>query len=291
MKDATEVSVIIPVRNDAERLSRCLQSLSRQSYPADRIQIIVCDNDSSDDINAVKDMYDHVTFTSTKRRGSASARNEALRVASGDIIAFTDADCVPAPDWVSSATEFFEKNPDADVIGGSIVVTPLIQGRPTAMERYDMLVNFRQKHYIERYQFAATANMIVRRSALESTGSFDEEVFSFYGGEDRDWGIRCAAAGCIIRYAPDVMVTHPAQRSPSRFMGKFADIVRAERLLRKKHGGICAAPRCGFDETRIGLIVKSRRELGTLSIAKLVGINLLEACVRTRVLLTTPFRR
>lgn len=98
------VSVVIPVLNAARTLPRCLEALATlDPTPA---EILLVDNGSTDNSVALLTTFarevgpQRVSIVREARRGAAAARNAGVRIAGGDIIAFTDADCVPAPDWV-----------------------------------------------------------------------------------------------------------------------------------------------------------------------------------------------
>ncbi len=91
------VSVIIPVYNDAGRLRICLAALHKQTYDSDRYEIIVIDNgsDPSPVMDNLKVEFDNVVYDQELTPGSYAARNKGITIAKGDVIAFTDADCIP----------------------------------------------------------------------------------------------------------------------------------------------------------------------------------------------------
>lgn len=94
------VSVIIPVLNDSERLKLCLEALEHQTYPKKLYEVIVVDNGSDQSIGSVVSKFTQATATAESHPGSYVARNKGILIAQGDIIAFTDADCIPALDWI-----------------------------------------------------------------------------------------------------------------------------------------------------------------------------------------------
>src|SRR4029079_8088869 len=94
------VSVIVPFRNAAATLERCVEALLDQTVPRDRYQLIFVDNGSTDGGSALLAGHPAVRVFEESRRGSYFARNRALGVADGEIIAFTDADCVVERDWL-----------------------------------------------------------------------------------------------------------------------------------------------------------------------------------------------
>ncbi|MBO1348747.1 MAG: glycosyltransferase family 2 protein [Hormoscilla sp. GUM202] len=99
------VSVIIPVYNDAEPLRTCLECLENQTYPKESYEVIVVDNASQSDTASVVNEFSQAMITYEKKPGSYAARNKGISVAKGEIIAFTDADCIPAADWIEKGVE------------------------------------------------------------------------------------------------------------------------------------------------------------------------------------------
>src|SRR5688572_5665963 len=97
------VSVIIAVWNSPCQIRQCLAALERQTLPRDQFEILVVDNGSTDDTAAVAHAVPGVTVIEEARPGSYAARNRGLVAARGEYVAFTDADCLPAPDWLEAA--------------------------------------------------------------------------------------------------------------------------------------------------------------------------------------------
>src|SRR5262249_52917854 len=94
------VSVIIPVYNDAERLPKCLAALEAQTSPSGRSEGVVIDNGSGRPAAPLLAGYTHVRASYEGRPSQYAARNRGLSLAQGEVLAFTDADCVPAPGWI-----------------------------------------------------------------------------------------------------------------------------------------------------------------------------------------------
>ena len=94
------VSVIIPVYNDSERLKLCLEALENQTYSKDLYEVIVVDNASEEDIKSIVGQFSQAKYTYESQSGSYVARNKGISIARGEILAFTDSDCIPASDWI-----------------------------------------------------------------------------------------------------------------------------------------------------------------------------------------------
>ncbi|WP_158437884.1 glycosyltransferase family A protein [Naasia lichenicola] len=118
--ESLTVSVVIPVKDDAEVLRCCLAALGRQTRSPH--EIIVVDNGSSDDVGEVADAYG-ATLIHEARPGIGAAAGAGYDCAQGGIIARLDADSVPADDWVHTIATAFANRPDVDAFTGSSTFT------------------------------------------------------------------------------------------------------------------------------------------------------------------------
>jgi glycosyltransferase involved in cell wall biosynthesis len=201
------VSVIIPVRDGFDLLTRCVTALLAQDYPAGRFEVIVVDNGSVRSPIAVLPTDERLTVLSEPGPGSYRARNLALNSARGEILAFTDADCLPDPGWLSAAVGHLIAHPEVDMIGGRVELA-YRAGKPTnGPEWFEFNEGFPQERYI-RNGFAVTANMITRRRVFERVGPFDADLVS---GGDAEWGRRVRDGGGSLAYVAAAVVAHPAR--------------------------------------------------------------------------------
>lgn len=207
------VSVIIPVYNDIHRLKTCLAALEHQTYPSHRYEIIVIDNGSEDalDLATLGDQPSHTVLLHEPTPGSYIARNRGLTVAKGDIIAFTDADCIPAADWLEKGVQHLQDSPQCGLVAGRIEMFVDDPTRITPAALYDQVIlGFPQQEFLEYRQAGMTANVFTRRSVVQEVGSFRADLKS-HG--DLEWGARVYAAGYGQRYADDAKVSHPTRDS------------------------------------------------------------------------------
>ncbi|MBN2492747.1 MAG: glycosyltransferase [Planctomycetes bacterium] len=202
------VTVIVPVFNDARGLHACLAALAAQTYAPSRREVVVVDNGSTDDVAAVVARFAGMRKVDEHRPGSYAARNRGIASAEGDVLAFTDADCLPRPDWIERGIARLKESGPHAILGGRVEVFPSDREHATAVELYEMATALRQQEYVERGGFAATANLFVPRAVFAEVGSFEDSVQS---GGDVEWGQRAAAAGYRLGYAADVRVRHPAR--------------------------------------------------------------------------------
>lgn len=203
------ISVIIPVYNDTDRLKLCLDALSKQTVPRDEFEVIVIDNGSEEPPRELVESYPFCRFAEESKQGSYAARNKGLELAEGEILAFTDADCIPKPHWLEEGIKVVSVEGFNGQVGGLIKVFPLVEDCPTGVELYDMIYGLRQDVNVQ-CRFAATANMITKREVFDAIGYFDDQLMS---GGDTDWGQRVASAGRSIVYSENVIVSHPARDS------------------------------------------------------------------------------
>jgi GT2 family glycosyltransferase len=209
--DLPLVSVIIPIYQDWQRLQQCLNALGNQTYPSNCFEVIVVDNDWQTDIPHEKKMILRDVFlTKETKPGSYAARNLGLRHAKGEIIAFTDSDCVPKKDWIEAAVNIFQDNPEISRIAGEIILEFQDPQKPNAIELYEKVFAFQQQAKVEREESAVTANMFAKKDVFCVVGHFNDSLMS---GGDLEWGRRAAAAGFKITFASQVQVYHPARKS------------------------------------------------------------------------------
>jgi GT2 family glycosyltransferase len=230
------VSVIVPVHNAEKALPRLMASLRAQRYPRERFEMILVDNRSTDRSREVMRRFGDVTALSqTARQGPAATRNEGIRAARGEVLAFIDADCWAHPDWLSSGIRtLMEKRLDR-VAGRVEFVLPR---RPNIYEIYDSSVNFRQTDFLSA-GWCGTGNLFVRRSVFDEVGLFDSELISH---EDSEWGLRATRAGKSLDYAPEAVVYHRARAS-------LASLVR--KWIRTEYGAAQAWRRHGLFELHL----------------------------------------
>jgi len=234
-----DVTVVIPVYDDYETLEVTLRALERQSYPVDDVEVIVVDNGTPRSRRRdVDGEFDFVRQISESTQGSYAARNAGVEAAAGEILAFTDADCRPDRDWLTNGIDALDGAPRVGLVGGALEIVTEDDGAgsvegPSAAEVWEVSRGFPQKHYIEDLKFAATANMLTRRSVFEDVGLFDEDLLS---GGDREWGERVAEAGYELVYDAEALVRHPARRDLRSLLKKHVRTTRGDYQRRNKRG-------------------------------------------------------
>lgn len=231
--DPPLVTVIVPVFNDARRLRACLAAIaSQEGLTVPAFEVIVADNGSTDGIDGVLGAFPQVRVVREPTPGSYRARNLAAGEARGAWLAFTDADCVPALDWLSMAAEAFLRDPGPDLLVGEISLFDEEGGgtRHAAVAAYERATAFRQRYYAEVLGFGPTANLMVRASVFHALRGFDAERRS---GGDKDFGQRATRAGHRLDYEPAVRVAHPIRADLRELEGKVRRVVGGEQVAAK----------------------------------------------------------
>jgi glycosyltransferase involved in cell wall biosynthesis len=200
-------SVIIPTFQDWDRLQRCLESLNQQSLDKGKFEIIVVNNKPDAQV-PIFDLPENAILVSESKPGSYAARNTGLKLAKGDVIAFTDSDCLVDRCWLESAKEIFLQQKDIERIAGKINLI-FKKEKKSAVECYELVYAFDQKDNV-RKGLAVTANFLAKKSLFDRLGFFDENLFS---GGDYQWNRIASKVGSKIVYSETTLVSHPARHT------------------------------------------------------------------------------
>lgn len=226
------VSVIIPVYNDSEQLQRCLAALAKQSYPSERFEVIVVDNNSEENIAEIVGKFPDFRLEHESKIGSYAARNKGIFSSKGEVIAFTDSDCVPDSAWLEHGVRALTKEPSIGQVAGKVNLIYQQPNCPTSIELYDeLLMGFPQHRFIEEQHYGATANVFTLRSVIERVGAFNDGLKSI---GDFEWGNRIFAAGYRQVYSKGAIVSHPARSKFSQIYKKTIRITGGIRDLQNE---------------------------------------------------------
>jgi len=237
------VSVIIAVYNNAKGLRKCLTSLERQTFPRRSFEIIVIDNGSTEDLASVVAELPHVRFEQELTPGSYAARNRGITLATGTHFAFIDSDIIADRNWLERGLFALGDDPTIGLVGGRVDFLFADPQNPSAVELYDSITSFNQRHYIEHIGFSGAGNLFTRRDVLDAVGPFNPLLKS---GGDLEWGQRVARAGFRLVYANDALVFHPARKSLEEFVAKARRVAGGHYAVRgrSQEGLLRFAGRC-----------------------------------------------
>ncbi|MEM7528450.1 MAG: glycosyltransferase [Pseudomonadota bacterium] len=216
------VSVVIPARDAAGTIGRCLDALAAQQYPADRYEVLVVDNGSRDATAEIVSGKPRATLLTETKPGAYAARNRGVAAARGEIVAFTDADCMPAPDWLATAVAAIGD-------GASIVLGRRRAYRPSRALRLLDAYEAAKEAFVfnsgdPMLAYGYTANMAVSMEELQRQGGFAELM----RGADTEFvqaHVAHAAAmgvphGRTLRYSSEMEIVHLEMRGIAMYYRK-----------------------------------------------------------------------
>jgi glycosyltransferase involved in cell wall biosynthesis len=208
-----DFSVVVPAYNSERTLAFCLEALANQTLPRERFEVIVVDDGSTDSTSKIARKVD-VRYMFQKNRGPASARNIGADAAVGNIILFTDSDCIPCSDWLEEMVRPFADTHVVAVKGKYKTRQTELVARFAQMEfedRYDMLKKSASIDMIDTYSAA------FRKDVFKRMGGFDSR-FPKANNEDTELSYRLATAGYKMVFNPDAVVFHVHPSTLARYL-------------------------------------------------------------------------
>lgn len=223
-------SIIVPVFNHWHLVPRLIEGIIDQTLGTDELELLLVDN-GSDNLPDQPDFPPFARILHCAEPGSYAARNEGIKHATGEFLAFTDADCEPAPTWLKSALDYANEheNPKSVIIAGALNIIAAEGKDPNPCELYEMVLGLPQERYVQR-GYGTTANLVFAKQVIDATGPFDATRFS---GGDAEFCRRAAHHGIVTRYCHEAVVNHPARSTWEALAGK---------VRRIKGGQITAGP-------------------------------------------------
>jgi glycosyltransferase involved in cell wall biosynthesis len=216
------VSVVVPTRDRAGYLDVTLASLRDQDF-AEPYEVIVVDDGSRDATADVVKRHGVRSLVHDPPRGPNAARNEGARAAQAELIALVDDDVFAPREWLRELVEGARRHPEAHAFGGPIRAR--LEGpapRSCGRELPPITTLDLGPEDVET-ELVWSANMLLRRSALELAGEFDESLPT--GGDEEEWLRRLAAAGGRVMYVARAAIDHR----------RVGDDVRLRSLMRSAY--------------------------------------------------------
>lgn len=230
------VSIVIAARNAAETLPQCLASIRALDYPL--VETILVDDGSTDETRAMASAAG-VRVLDAAGRGPSIARNYGVLESTHEIVAFTDADCVVPPHWLTSLVQGLRTSAAAGVGGPQRNVFPVRR----SAEARDLDAFFSLASVVAEYTRAddtardvdhnASCNVAYIRHAFREVGGFADGLWP---GEDVDLDYRLRQLGYRCHYVPDAFVEHHRPGTRAWFASMMRRYGRAQRELVKRHG-------------------------------------------------------
>ncbi|MGE5272059.1 MAG: glycosyltransferase [Thiohalocapsa sp.] len=223
------VSVVVCAYNAERTMEACLASLETLNYPD--YEVIVVNDGSTDGTLAISERFPYCRIISQPNKGLSVARNVGAEAATGEIVAYTDSDCVADPDWLTYLVGHMEEQrltacggpnfppPEDALVPAAVAVSP---GGPTHV----LLTDDTAEHI-------AGCNMAFRRDRLLALGGFDPQFRA--AGDDVDICWRFQDAGDTIGFSPAAVVWHFRRNTVEAYLNQQKGYGKAEALVYAKH--------------------------------------------------------
>lgn len=265
------ISVVMPVYNEAANIISTLEALYSNTVLPD--EVIVADGGSTDNtVQLIKERFPQATVINNPEKNAAAGRNEGIKKAQGDVIAFTDGDCIVDKHWIENISKAFSEN-EIDGLGGKVLIAPPINH----IEEYwgnlawKLIMNFGDEPYIvDRCTLNdafVTANCAYKRSLLVKVKGFNNWFAN--NAEDVDLCWRAIKSGARLMYIPDVQIYAHNVTTINGVAKKSFRNGYSSSKLQKKYGS-----KVNFDPNIYKML--GRNIVGLLRREKDAGLNVLE---------------
>jgi glycosyltransferase involved in cell wall biosynthesis len=229
-REAPEISIIIPVYNGEKTIAKCLESLASQKTKRN-YEIIAVDDGSADNTKKIIKKMKKVRLMEQEHKGPAAARNLGAKSAKGDILLFTDSDCIPEKDWAEKMSVPFEKKEISGVQGSYKTKQRSLIARFCQLEIEERYERMRSKKYID---FIGSYSAGYRKNVFLKAGGFDES-FPVASGEDPELSFKLSESGHKMCFMPEAVVYHKHPDSITKYMKQKFWRAYWRNLLYKKH--------------------------------------------------------
>jgi cellulose synthase/poly-beta-1,6-N-acetylglucosamine synthase-like glycosyltransferase len=227
-----QVSVIIPAYNTEKTISKTLQAVLSQDFPKNQFEVLVVDDGSTDNTKKIVSKFKRVKLISIRHSGPAKARNTGAKLAKGEIIVFTDSDCIPKKNWLKSLVLPFK---DKDIV--------CVAGSYATLNKNKLIARFIGFEIEYRHQkmkkfktidFVGSYNCAYKKFIFKKFHGFDES-FIVASGEDTELSYRIKDAGYKVIFKPKAMVFHPHPDNLLTYIKQKYNRAFWKVLLYKKH--------------------------------------------------------
>jgi cellulose synthase/poly-beta-1,6-N-acetylglucosamine synthase-like glycosyltransferase len=237
-------TVVIPTRNRSTELERCLAALKQLDYP--NFDVLVADNAPGDDRTRTLADRMNVRYLLEPRPGANRARNRGARACASDIIAYTDDDAVPEPNWLAELVREFDHPGVAAVTGRVLALRveteaerlyTLLEGKEVGGPQRQVF-DKETPHWFERANFGGIgllANLAVRRQAFAEWNGFDERIdrgLPLDGGGEHLAFFELIEKGYRVVYTPAAVVRHALPSTPAELRARvLKDLANATAYM------------------------------------------------------------
>lgn len=246
-----DISIVICTYNRAQYLPEALDSLQKQTVESSRFEVIIVNNNSTDNTDEVCQQYMAsypnfpIKYVNEDHQGASFARNTGAALARGEYLCFMDDDAIANVNYVDTILQFFHNYPDAGGLGGRIIPR-YIPAEPVWMSHFvsSLVGNFNYSKEIivfSENKYPLESNMIIRKKDFDAVNGFNTALPGVkgtlrIGGEGKEFFFKLKALGRKIYYHPLVIVEHivETKKLTPEYMYRVASgIGRGERVRTK----------------------------------------------------------
>jgi cellulose synthase/poly-beta-1,6-N-acetylglucosamine synthase-like glycosyltransferase len=236
MEQKPTVSIIVPVKNGEKTLKKCIDSILNLNYP--NYELIIVNDGSTDNTQKILEEYkDKIKIINTQGVGPSKARNLAVKQAKGELVAFTDSDCIVDKEWLNELVKCFKIEENLAGVGGE-------QLSPQDESNFGKIVNnFMHSIGIIEYvkdekevvftQHNPTCNSIYKKEVFEKLGVFKEGLWP---GEDVEFDYRVTKTGYKLLFNPKAIVYHYRPQNIKKFIKMMYKYGKVQGILVKMYG-------------------------------------------------------
>lgn len=216
-QQTTHVSVVICTRNREDKIANAIESVLANEYPSFDLTIVDQSTSSATEgaVTPIAERDSRLHYLHRDQAGLSRAYNTGVENSTGDVLAFTDDDCIVDASWIADIVRAFEEQPDAELLYGAVV--PLgetpdeIDGTP--LLRFDAPERLSER---DGYRVVGMgANFAARRSLFHRVGPFDTVLGGggpLRSSQDYDMTYRAIRSGAVVLLRPDVAIRHDGLR-------------------------------------------------------------------------------
>jgi len=212
--ETKKVSIVIITRNRAQMLDQCIAALSEQTYPSEHFEVVIVNDGSTDHTPDIIDRWtqeSHITLRGfyVDKFGYSRARNVGVKNSNGEIISFTDDDCVPQKDWVERVVQWFDKYSEIDVVGQTTI--PIFRNRLLKSLNNNLTITKpKEYHKIQEKSLLkirpfSTCNLHIIKESFDRIGGFNSNIPQ---SEDPDLILRLLKNKFNLLEVSDLNVLH-----------------------------------------------------------------------------------
>jgi glycosyltransferase involved in cell wall biosynthesis len=233
------ISVVIPTHERPAALHTCLAALAAQTLDSEQFEVVVVDDGGSVELGDIVDRHRGSLRISLSRRphaGPAAARNAGAELARGKVLAFTDDDCIPDPNWLAAIATAVERCPGC-MVGGR-TENALVSNRSS--EASQSVIGYMYAESLRRtgeLPFVTSNNLALEHGLFDALGGFDPS-FHEAAAEDRDLSARCKSSGGSLVYEPAALVRHAHPLDLSTLLRQYVAYGRGARRMAQAVPGI-----------------------------------------------------